>query len=395
MELYILNQQYEIIGFIDQADSVLWNKKYNGVGECEIYVPCDVNMLQLLNIGNYVYRANDDMFCKILKRDIETDKEKGDYIVATATDIATILSNRIVRWSITFSGTVFNFIKKLLEDNVINTEQTARKISNFEFDYSNESEFTETIEVTSFTEDLLQLIQTTCQTYNYGFRVSFDLYNNKLVFRLYKGVNKAIRTNNEYVEFSPSYANIISSNYEEDESNYKNVVYVSYENTAGEVHLLSLYRGDEEPTGEDRKEIYVDGTSTSRSITYEELLQMFPDLFLDGSTYYSTIKGNDIAVATSDTSGEEEKITVTDDTYLLLIRIIGENTLSDHVKTQEFKGSIDTIDTYEYKTDYDLGDIVKVINDYGIEAEARITEIMESDDNEDGHVIEPTFEYIN
>jgi hypothetical protein len=53
------------------------------------------------------------------------------------------------------------------------------------------------------------------------------------------------------------------------------------------------------------------------------------------------------------------------------------------------------VDTYEYKTDYDLGDVVKIINEYGIEAEARVTEVMESEDNENGYTIEPKYEYHN
>ena len=78
-----------------------------------------------------------------------------------------------------------------------------------------------------------------------------------------------------------------------------------------------------------------------------------------------------------------------------MIRAIGENTLAEQVRTQSFEGDVDTIDTYEYKTDYDLGDIVKVKNEYEIEAEAQITEVMESDDAESGYAIEPKYEYLN
>ena len=87
MQLYILNPKYEIIGFIDDAESVLWNKKYNDEGYCEIYTPCDETLLDLLQKGNYVYRFDDDMFCKIKTVEIETDAENGNYIIATAKDM--------------------------------------------------------------------------------------------------------------------------------------------------------------------------------------------------------------------------------------------------------------------------------------------------------------------
>lgn len=384
MELYILDTNYQKVGFIDNADSVLWNKKYNDLGECEIYVPCTIENIEILQRGFYVYRSNDDMFCKIETVEIETDVENGDYIIATATDISKMLSGRIIRWEITYSGTVYEFIKKLINDNIINPLQTQRKIDNFVF-VDNESDMTETIEMNVFAGDLLETIKTVCKTYNYGFKLTYNIENGNFEFTVYKGVDRASISSDNYVEFSPTYSNIISSNYKEDESNYKNLCYVSY---GDKTNLLSVFNTPTEPTGEDRKEIYVDGTSVSREITEEMLFQMFDNVSIDNNIYYNT---QDVAVAEKD----GDKIVVTDYTYLLLIKILGLNTLAEHNKTQEFTGEVDVINTYEYKKDYDLGDIVKVINDYGIEAEARITEIMESDDNEDGLVIEPIFEYLN
>lgn len=395
MQLYILDSEYYNLGVIDEAESVLWNKKYNDVGECEIYIPCNTEYLNLLRRGNYVYRFDDDMFCKIESLKLETNIEDGNYIIATAKDICTILAGRIVRWQIVFSGTLGHFIQKILTDNVINPTQSQRAIPNFEFDASNINEFSEKIETSTFTDDLLQLLLTTCKTNNIGFRISFNIETRKLTFRLYRGKNKASITGEEYIEFSPEYANILNSNYIEDDSSYKNVVYVGYKGEGDSTALLSLFKGSEEPSGEARREIYVDGTSTSREITSEQLQQMFSSVSKSGNSFYATINGEQILVATSEGSGEEEKITVTDYTYLLLIRVIGENALAEQISTQSFEGDVDTLDSYEYKVDYDLGDIVKVKNEYGIEAEAQITEIMESDDADNGYTIEPKFEYLN
>ena len=395
MQLYILDASYQVLGMIDESESVLWNKKYNDVGECEIYIPCNKDYLSILRRGNYVYRFDDDMFCKIEKVEIESDAENGDYIIATAPDIFNILAGRIIRWQIVFSGTVGQFIKKVLTDNVIAPVQEHRKIPNFVFDDSNIADFADKIELSTFTDDLAQIVLTTCKTYNIGFRVSYNMETRKLVFRLYKGKNKASATGGEYVEFSPAFANILSSNYVEDDSQYKNVAYVGYKGTDEQTYLLSLYKGNEEPQGEARREIYVDGTGTSRDITLDVLQIMFPDLRKIEAAYYTTVNGELTAVALSDISGEEEKITVTDYTYLLLIRAVGENALAEQVRTQSFEGDVDTLDTYSYKTDYDLGDIVKVKNEYGIEAEAQITEVLESDDADNGYAIEPKFEYIN
>lgn len=402
MQLYILNQDYEQIAVIDQADSILWNKKYNDVGECEIYLPCDSEALGVLQSGYYVYRYDDDMFCQIDKIEIETDVEKGDYIIATATDICSVLSGRIIRWNSVYSGNVAKFIEKILKENIISPAQTNRKRTDFVIDTSNFSEITDTIDYTTKNEDVLQLIKTICNTFKLGFRVSFNTNTKKLVFKLYKGKNKATMQSNDYVEFSPAFANMISTSYKVDNTNFKNVVYVSYKTTDEQILLFSKYRGQDsgaaEPQGKERKEVFIDGTNISRDITLEELQVMFGSVSRDAAGYYYILV-NDTrqTVATFEvktTDGvTEEKIKVTDYTYMLLISSLADNELAKHTITQSFSGNVDTLDTYEYKKDYDLGDIVYVLNEYGIGATAQITEIMESEDNENGLEIEPKFEY--
>lgn len=413
MQVYILDPRYELLGVISEQEDIVFSKRFNDVGYCALKVACDEEMLSLLKCGNYIYRYDDDMICKIETPVIDTSVQDGDYLTVTATDMNSILAGRIVRWEVVYSGTVAGFIKRLIVENIINPAQPLRKIENFEFDDSNFSEFTETINVAkdeTAAQDLLKLITTTCKTYNYGFRVSYDIERGKLVFRLIRGKNKATTDSGEYVEFSPNYANIISSHYKEDESGYKNIVYVGYKTATEETALLSLHNEAAEPRGEARREIYVDGSSTSRDITIDELEQMYGALVSeayekteDGTTvkgnhYYSNGTLVATSVITTRTEGEEEieeeNITVSDYTYLLLLRRVGLDALASAAKTMEFSGKVDTVDTYKYKIDYDLGDIVKVKDDYGIEAAARIIEVTESENAESPYTVEPVFEYI-
>lgn len=390
MQIYILNPDYEIIGLIDEADSVVWHKKYNDVGEAEIYLPCTVDYIALLEKGNYLYRYDDDMFCKIETVEITTNAEQGDYITATATDICKILSGRIIWDNFTYSGTVGGFLKKVLTENAINSTQRVRNIPNFTIDKSLDN-ITDEITYTTKRDDILQLIITACKAYNLGFRVSYDKDIERLVFRVFRGKNKATTQSDEYVEFSPQFANILSSHYKTDESNHKTFAVVGAKDSDESIMYITVYAGNEEPQGEERKEIYIDATSTNRDITVDELLQMFPSAVLSGTTYSVTISGVPIDVATVN----GEKVTVSDFTFQKMLVSIGHNALAERRETQDFTGEVDTVDTYEYKTDYDLGDIVKVVNEYGIEAAAQITEIWETDDNDNGYKIEPTFEYIN
>lgn len=389
MKLYILNKDYEQIALIDEADSILWIKKFNDIGECEIYVPCNYENLEVLQVGNFVYRYDDDMFCEIKTLEIETDVEKGDYIIATAQDICTILSGRIVWDRIVFSGSVGNFLKKVLNDNVINSNQRQRNIPNLTLDEQSFNVITDLITKETQAEDILQLIISTCKAFNIGFRVSYNLDTKNLVMRLKKGENKATTQSEEYIEFSPTFSNILSSSYKEDNSNYKNYAIVGAKDVDESLMYKPVSLDGTEPTGAERKEIYVDATSQSREVSVEELLLLYPDATLSGNTYSVIIGGISIPVGVV----KDDKVTLESMAFEKLLNIIGINSLTDHNRTQSFSGQVDTIDTYQYKTDYDLGDIVKVVNEYGISANAQIIEIFESEDNEKGYEIEPKFQF--
>lgn len=393
---------YDRIGVIDEAESVLWNPKYNDIGSAEIYASCNLSYLELLRRGNYLYRDADEMFCKIEQMEITTDAEDGDYIIASAVDISNILSGRIIRDGFAFSGKVVNFLKKVLMDNVISPSVGKRAIPNFRIDESNFGEFAETIDTTVENEDVLLRIIATCKAYNYGFKTVYDELAGELVFKLYKGKNKASMMSDEYVEFSPGFANIISSNYKEDDSLYKNIVYVSYLSTDEQTHLLSMHDGDAEPQGEERREIFVDGTGTSRDVTLDVLQELYGNVKRNPATqgvetsgyYYIDTNTKVATFEITKTDGvSTEKITAEDNTYLLLIRKVGQDVLTERARMTSFSGEVDTVDSYEYKVDYNLGDIVKVKNEYGLEAEARIVEIMESEDADNGYVCEPKFEF--
>ena len=64
--------------------------------------------------------------------------------------------------------------------------------------------------------------------------------------------------------------------------------------------------------------------------------------------------------------------------------------LAESATTENYEGEIETENTYVYKEDYNIGDIVEVENEYKMQASTRVTEIIESD-NENGYRAVPTF----
>ena len=67
--------------------------------------------------------------------------------------------------------------------------------------------------------------------------------------------------------------------------------------------------------------------------------------------------------------------------------------MSEHTSITSFAGEIIVGMSYKYKEDYNLGDIVNIVNEYGISINVRISEIIENQDD-NGYTMEPTFENI-
>ena len=68
----------------------------------------------------------------------------------------------------------------------------------------------------------------------------------------------------------------------------------------------------------------------------------------------------------------------------------GAEELESTKETVEFSGEMLDVNQYRYGVDYNLGDKVSVVNEYGIKGTAIVTEITEVED-ENGYKIVPTF----
>ncbi len=88
-----------------------------------------------------------------------------------------------------------------------------------------------------------------------------------------------------------------------------------------------------------------------------------------------------------------DSVVLRDAIYTVYLMNRGYEKLSEYKAVTAFEGRIDPLTTFVYKKDYFLGDVVSVENEFGIHAAARITEVVETFD-ENGYVVEPRFEFM-
>lgn len=387
MNLWILNDQFEQVGLIDDYTSLIWSKRYVEIGDCEVYIAANYRTFSLLRKGYYILRDDDDMICRIENIEIDTDAEQGDFLIVSGYDCRKILNQRLIWQQTVFKGTAENFCRKIITDNVINPTLARRKISRFQL--GEPKNLPDTIEIQSTYDGVFDKIKELCITYGYGSKVSFD--DEHFVFDLYKGVDRSVnQTENEVVMFSPEFENIVTTKYKEDATNFKNAALVAGQGEGSARVTTEIDVG----TGLDRYELYVDARDLSSEIPYDELVTAYPNgstVVEDDIVYYVV---NNVKIAILDHVDNPSNGSLIGEAYETLLLQRGVEKLAEATDVISFEGEVEPNYSYVYGQDYFLGDIVTVENNYGIQANARIVEVIESDD-ENGYSIIPTFEYIS
>lgn len=381
-EFYLLDNELKKKYIIDTYSSAIWAKRYNDIGDCELVISASIENFRKIKECKYIARNDDDMVCKIKKVELQTDEENGDQLILTGKDITDILNQRIVIKQTNFNGSVEDYIRTLINDSIIKPTNTDRKIKNFTL--ANKKGFTETIREQVTYDNVGDKIQKLCKQYGWGYKVTIN--NGSFIFALYKGSDIS-----EYITFSHNYDNISTTDYSKDDSNIKNVALVAGEGEGVARKTITIGNG----IGIDRHELYVDARDISSEIDYDELLINYPngkEKVINNVIYYQ-VNGSNVAILTKNDTGEITNVQLCNNIYMENLKNTGYEKMSEYASITSFAGEIIVGMSYKYKEDYNLGDIVNIVNEYGISINVRISEVIENQDD-NGYTMEPTFENI-
>lgn len=358
MEFWILNENFESIAIIDSVESLLWTDRYCGYGDFVIYAAIDSDIFANTQQDYYAYMRDSDHLMIIDTRTIETNIEEGSHLKVEGVSLEHILTRRILWTQTRLSGKLEGQIQKVLNTNVINPSIAARKIPNFRFKASGDPRI-EALEIEgTWTGDTLyDLINEICEEYQLGWQITLNWSDHYFEFQLYDTTDRSYDNENDnpFVVFSPSFENIINSNYYESNRDYKNV---------------ALVAGEDEGVGKVRRTTVVDLASQTGLHRRE--------MFVDARDLQSEL---------------EDGTQMSDAAYIQTLQTRGKNKLADCEDAAYFEGEVEATQTFVYGEDFFLGDTVQVKNEYGIEAKSRIQEIIFSQDK-DGYTVVPTFTMI-
>ncbi len=343
---YTKEQGFQTVTLIDYAISVIWIRRYQEAGEFELYLPATVELFSLFLDGLTFLTKEDEIetAMKVESVQLTTDPEDGDRLIVSGRSAECILSQRIVFHKFDYSGYVDECIYQLVTENAVNPTRSPspvmngnRKIEELTIGTGHFSENSITTQLNG--ENLLKAIQDICVSADFGFQVIFT--GTGFVFRLYQGNDRS-----QTVIFSPEFENIGSTEYFYDMTTYYNLI---------------------QETG--------DFNSTRYRVEDIES---------------SEIGGLYLREKHIDAESIETDETTTVSNFIQILRQRAKQNRYQAKEKKDFSGEVVNTDMYQYGIDYNLGDTVRIVNGYGIEGTATVTEITETE-NSSGYRLIPTF----
>lgn len=368
----IRNYNFDIIGIIDTANSIIWHKTYFTVGDFEIYAQASPKYVELLQRGNYVTRLDDDEIGIIEKIEISQNVQDGLMIIANGRFAKSILERRIIytlngktNKATILRGNVESAARALVANNATACEFNANRNISF-LQLGPHSGSTHIIRNSSgeatqkqvTNDNLMVYSDALLQEYNMSAKVILSADASKLEYVCFEGIDRSMNNSSgiESIIFSTDYDNLIESDYISDETNIRNMALIGGEGE-GLDRFYSAIESDQ--TGIDRREIFIDASNISQK--YED--------------------------------ENEEEQSYTDEEYKAMLDSRGKQELAQMVQVNSFSGIIDSsFGNWVLNRDYSLGDIVTVQNNQiGIYANVRITETTEVQD-ENGYSVSLNYE---
>ena len=320
MDIYLLNDSFQIINVIDDFSSLIWRRKYCEVGNFELH--CTHELLANLSNAKYICRPDREEVGIIENYGLNfpTCFAKGRFLEALMSD-KVIYPTAKFRPSQSFSSKHESIARAL-----INSYMPQIQLAGI-----NSPEIGDAITTQVTGDNLMEYIYEQLSAVGASCSITCNLSSGELSFKVWKGADKS-----NFAIFSQEWDNLKTFTYEYSDKDYRNYAVVAGQ---GE--------------GSTRQVVAVDNSGGSRR----------REIFVDAR----------------DLQQEEEE---TADNYAARLAQRGSEKLAEYAIVEKCEAEIDTESSLKYRTDFDLGDLCTVKEDaHGISCVKRISEIEEVYEN--------------
>nr|WP_309099063.1 siphovirus ReqiPepy6 Gp37-like family protein [Fredinandcohnia onubensis] len=320
----ILTPSFQFLGEIDDYESLQFTRRFRKPGEIELHINLNKNLTETLVEDNWVFLTSKKVG---VIRHREIDRDNTEQLMVKGYTLKGLLSRRLTvpPFGEAYDkarGNVESVLKHYVRQNAVSPIDPSRVIPNLVI--TDDLFQGPVIEWQSRYKNLVDELETVSFTYGFGWDVSLDLENERLVFEVYEPRNLTTSQNElPPVIFSIDFDNVKSQVFTDSAVDYKNTAYVGGQGEGIERSFVELGNS----TGLDRHETFIDARDV-------------------------------------------------EDDSILPVR--GQQKLQEMQKITSFETEILTYGPFVYEQDWDLGDIVTVQDTkLGITMDTPIPEVKE------------------
>ncbi|AUS03421.1 minor tail protein [Paenibacillus phage Wanderer] len=336
----LIDTDFNLLGEVDSYSSLKWVRRWHKPGEVELRINPFMQNANELQEDVILFKASRPEEAVIIKhREISIGEDGAEELIVKGSMLASLIGRRITyppegRAYDYMNAPIETIVKQIVKHNCINSVDRERRIPGFIC--APDQGRGEKIQFQTRYKPLAEEVEKLSLMSQMGWGVSLDIENRWYVFDMLTGRNlTADQDIRPPAIFSTDYDNIESQSYVNSAIGHKNVAIIGGQ---GE--------------GEDRKIVTV-GTSTGLN-RYE--------MFVDAR----------------DVGTKEEGKTQTESEVEQMLTDRGHEKLSEVKRVESLEAKILTQSNLTYRKDYDLGDVVTVLNrQWGLTMNTRITEVAE------------------
>lgn len=361
INLYLLNSNLEKVKKISGFSSLIWVRRYYDCGEFELTVPAATFDISIFQPDYFLTREDDETVMIIEQIQLQEDPDQGDYCIVSGRSAESIIDRRVntLKFVVGARPSFYDVAYNMFYYNFMSGTSTERQIplligspSDYE---TSDPIITQPIYISSdyYGSNLMECIFELCKAYGYGFKIVRE--NDQLHFYFYNGVNRSRNQNDiPRVIFTFEFGNLLNSRYSIDYQTEKTAAFIIGEEMDDGTPQQTTTIGV--GSGLARKEIFVDASDLSHE--------------------------------------KEDESIMTDEEYITALQNRGLDSLAENQITETNEFDFDPYRMYKYRQDFFVGDIITCVNKYGIQTNARITEMNEILD-QNGYSLKPKVEGVS
>lgn len=369
MQLRIYDAELNFLGITENQTSVIWTRKYYESGNFSVVLPITDDNIRLYKIGNIIAKR-DSIEAGVIE-DLQIHESFDEHsITASGRFLSSYMDRRLIRPRFTFSGFVEVAMRTILTNAVAIPLVELGELQGF----------TTKVGFQATYKNLLAYETKLAKSAGLGFRFRPDFENKKIIFEVYQGLDKSRnQSDRAFVEFSDKFDNLESAEARMNDQLYKNVGYVGGQGEGYDRVFVQV--GDDSLIGLERRELFIDAKDIQEEDVgdkpeADDYMENHTATDGDGNTIEYTVFNKaqyqtDLAAWTSAKARARAE-------YIEELKTRGYQKLDECVFSNSVDCDIISVGNFEYKKDYDLGDVVTVRkNNWNYENVARITEISE------------------